>query len=112
MNLKEIVSYFIPRISYEPVVHTLAIDADINGVSMVLRHEKSLGEDILYKSFDKKTNQFQGFVVKNIVHGYYGDVCNNAQDAIDSANKKWFVVMGFNQTQKQKKLKWGKQWQK
>ena len=103
MKLKQLVSYLTPRIVYVEKPHNLECEVrTTSGKTLVLRREKSLGEEILFKCYEKQTEVFRGFVVKNIKYGFYGDVCDNIKKAIDSADRKWFEVMGINRTQRQK----------
>ena len=70
------------------------------GETLVLNHIKTFGEEIAFQCREKQSNAERGFIVKNIKYGYFGDVCNTVQDAMASANAKWFRVMGIKQRQK------------
>ena len=73
-----------------------------SGSLMLLKREKTLGEEILFKCYEKRTNLFRGFIVRNIRYGFFGDLCDDIKKAIDSADQKWFEVMGIHRNQKQK----------
>ena len=72
------------------------------GPSLILKRDKALGEDIIFKCYEKGTNLFRGFAARNIKYGFFGNVCDDAKKAIESVNSAWFEYMGIRQTQKQK----------
>ena len=103
MKLKQIISCLVPRIEYTGVSHSIDIEVEsTNGVKMVLKRSKTLGEEILFKCYERQTNIYRGFVVKNMKYGFFGDVCERASDAIASADDAWFRFMGIARRQKQK----------
>ena len=104
MGIRNILSWIVPQLVYtdgvscvQPMELRLA-----NGKELILNRFKAFGEDVAFQCFDKQTNVNCGFVVKNIKHGYFGDVCDTIQGALDSANDQWFRVMGIRRHQKQK----------
>ena len=102
MKFAQFISWFVPQVSYVAAPRLEIEVSTMAGTQMLLRREKSLGEDILFKCYEKQTNLFRGFVVKNIKHGFYGNLCDDATAAIASADDKWFEVMGFHPTQRQR----------
>lgn len=103
MSIKSVLSWFVPQRVYVDGVKIKPVEAKIsNGEAVMLHHHQTLGEDVVYTCFDKKTNAMRGFIVKNIKYGFFGELCNTVQEAIASANEAWFRFMGVKQRQRQK----------
>ena len=104
MKVKNVLSLIIPQRVYtgEIVRLNLGEMQSANGETLILQHCKTFGEDVAYQCFEKHTKAMRGFIVKNIKHGYFGAVCDNIQEALASANDKWFCFMGIKQGQKHK----------
>ena len=103
MKLKQIISCLVPRIEYTGVSHVADMEFEsTSGTAMVLKHFKTLGEEIVFKCYEKQTDIYRGFVVKNMKYGYFGNVCERINDAIASADDAWFRFMGVARRQKQK----------
>ena len=103
-KLKNLLSFFIPqrvytgeRLRMQPIEMQMT-----NGDRLMLHQYQVLGEEIVFQCRDKRTNAERGFIVKNIKYRFFGDVCDTVQDALASANDRWFLVMSIRQRQKQK----------
>ena len=97
-------SSLIPHITYVPG-RTSAMDIEMNtesGGVLLLERTQTLGEEIVFKCYEKQTKLFRGFIVRNIKYGFFGDICDDVKKAIDSADQKWFDAMGIHRMQKQK----------
>ena len=103
-KIKNILSFFIPQRVYTgDQLHLRPIEMRMtNGECLVLHQYQILGEEIVFQCRDKRTNAERGFIVKNIKYKFFGDVCNTVQEALTSANDKWFLVMGIRQKKKKK----------
>ena len=103
MKLTQIVSSLIPGVSYVPVPKGKNIEMkNADGTLITLHQDKIFGEEILFKCYEKKSNEFRGFIVKNIKYGFFGDICDDVKHAVESADQKCFEFFGIRRTQKQK----------
>ena len=104
MKIKNILSLVIPQRVYTDEVFRLNQTEiqNLNGETLILQYCKTFGEDVAYQCVEKHTKVMRGFIVKNIKYGYFGDICDTVQEALNSANDKWFVFMGIKKRQKHK----------